>query len=129
MFCSFCGSSKETALLQLAVTFDLAAAHVQARSGGYGERHAVPCGADEDQLIVLETVGTELSPQVSTSQQTLLKEEFVNFTHNVFWRTVFLPARTEIWISLWFFLELAILQTSTRWPLIRNYPPFPGEND
>lgn len=116
MFCSFCVSSKETALLQLAVTLDLAAAHVQAGSAGYGEGHAVPCRADEDQLIVLEAVGTELSPQVSTSYQSFLKvciEEFLNFTHNGFWRTVFLSARSEIWISeiCVFFLELAVLQT------------------
>lgn len=114
MFCSFCGSSKETALLQLAVTLDLAAAHMQGRSAGYKEEHAVPCRAEEDQLIVLEAVGTELSPEVSTPYQYLLKvciEEFVNFMHNGFWRTVFLPARTEIWISVWFFLELAVLQT------------------
>lgn len=127
MFCSFCGSSKETALLQLAVTLDLAAAHVQGKSAGCREGHGVPCRADEDQLIVLEAVGIELSPQVSTSYQSLLKvciEEFVNFTHNGFWRTVFLPARTEIWISMWCFLELAVLQTYYKMAFDMKLSPF-----
>lgn len=43
-----------------------------ARTAGRGGR-AVPCGADEEQLVVPAAAGTELSPQVSTSYQSLLK--------------------------------------------------------
>lgn len=101
MFCSSCGLLDETALLQLAVSLGLAAAHVQARTAGNGGGRAVPYGADEDQLIVLAAVGAELSHQVSTSYQSLLKvthrRRVCGFHALWFWRTVFLPARTEIW--------------------------------
>lgn len=85
--------------------------HTCRQSAGCREGHAVPCRAEEDQLIVLEAVGTELSPTSYLSLLNVCTEEFVNFTHNSLWRTVFLPGRTEIWISMWFFLELAVLQT------------------
>lgn len=49
LFCSFCGLLDGTALLQLAVSLGLAAAHVQARTAGNGGGRAVPRGADEDQ--------------------------------------------------------------------------------
>lgn len=115
MFCSFCGLLEETALLQLAVSLGLAAAHVQARTAGNGGGRAVPCGADEDQLIVLAAAGAELSHQVSAPYQSLLKvthrRRVCGFHAQWFWRTVFLPARTEIRIFMWFFLELAVLQT------------------
>lgn len=116
MFSSFCGLLEETALLQLAASLGLAAAHMQARAAGSGGGHAVPCRADEDQLIVLAAVGAELSPQVSTSYLSLLKvthrrRRVCGFHAEWFWRTVSLPARTEGWIFMGVFLELAVLQT------------------
>jgi len=101
-FCSFCGLLEQTALLQLAVSRGLAAAHVQARTAGTGGGRAVPCGADGDQLIVLAAVGAELSPQVSASYPSLLKvrhgRRVSGFHAQWFWRTVSLPPRTEVWI-------------------------------
>lgn len=111
-FCSFCGLLEETALLQLAASLGLAAAHMQAGTTGSGGGRAVPCGADEDQLIVLAAAGAELSPQVSTSYPSLLKvthrRRVCGFHAEWFWRT--LSARTEVWIFMWVFLELAVLQ-------------------
>lgn len=102
MFCSFCRLLEETALLQLAASLGLAAAHVQARAAGSGGGRAVPCRADEDQLIVLAAVGAELFPQVSTSYPSLFKvthrRRVCGFHAQWFWRTTSLPARTEVWI-------------------------------
>lgn len=73
-FCSsrFRGLLEEAALLQLAVPC-FGSCPRAARTAGRGGGRAVPCGADEEQLTVLAAAGTELSPQVSTSYQSLLK--------------------------------------------------------
>lgn len=132
MFCSFCGLLDETALLQLAVSLGLAAAHVQARTAGNGGGRAVPCGADEDQLIVLAAVGAELSHQVSTSispsSKLRTEEEFADFTRSGFGeRCSCLPGQKSGSLCD-FSWSWQSFRHTRRLSLIRNYPPSPGES-